>query len=285
MAESQQGNPESEAPTRPGKHYICGGCAGMANIMITFPIKKVIFRQQVFGVPTTEAIRQLQRDGMRTLYRGLLPPLLQRTTSMAFMFGFYNDLSRLLPRPAGSPGLLTGSMAAILAGTMGATLTPFERVQALLQDHRHHGCFSNTFHAFRTLVQDYGVRELYRGMGPILLRNGPYNMLFFGLRGPIKNSLPEAETHAGHLVSDFVCGGLLGATLGFLFYPLNVLKARKQMQVGGAFQASHQVLRTVWSERGGKLSHLCRGAHLNYHRSLLSWGITNAAYEFLRKVI
>ncbi|XP_072560417.1 mitochondrial nicotinamide adenine dinucleotide transporter SLC25A51-like isoform X2 [Paramormyrops kingsleyae] len=223
MADNQQGSSECEAPTGRAKHYISGGCAGIASTMIVFPIKKTVFRQQVFGVRTSEAIRQLQRDGMRTLYRGLLPPLLEKTTSAAIMFGFYEDMSRWLPQPAGSPGLLTNSMAAVLAGTAEATMTPFNRVQALLQDQRNHSRFNNTFHTFRTLVRDYGVRELYRGMGPILLQNGPYNVLFFGLRGPMKRSLPVAETHVGHLVNDFICGGILGASLNFLFYPLKCL--------------------------------------------------------------
>nr|XP_023655877.1 solute carrier family 25 member 51-like [Paramormyrops kingsleyae] len=179
---------------------------------------------------------------------------------------------------------VTSSMAAVLAGTVEASLTPFERVQTLLQDQRHHVRYTNTFHAFRTLVRENGMRELYRGTVSILLRNGPSNAVSIGLREPIKSSLPQAETHVGQQVTDFISSGLLGATLGSLYYPLNVVKARKQSQVGGAFQSTWQVLRTICSERGGKLSHLYRGAHLNYHRSLLSWGITNAAYELLTKV-
>ncbi|XP_023685363.2 mitochondrial nicotinamide adenine dinucleotide transporter SLC25A51 [Paramormyrops kingsleyae] len=284
VSETRQGTRGCEAPSGV-KHYACGSCAAFTNIVITFPIQKVLFRQQLFGVRAGEAVRQLQRDGLRNLYRGLLPPLLQKTTTVAIMFGLYEDMSRLLPRPAGTPGLPTDSVAAVLAGIAEATLTPFERVQTLLQDQRHHGRFKNTVHAFRTLVQDHGVRECYRGMVPILLRNGPSNALFFGLRGPIKGSLPEAETHAAHLVNDFICGGLLGAMLGVLFFPLNVLKTRMQSQVGGDFQSSLQVLRTIWSERDGKLTHLYRGAHLNYHRSILSWGIINATYELLLKLM
>ncbi|XP_072567696.1 mitochondrial nicotinamide adenine dinucleotide transporter SLC25A51-like [Paramormyrops kingsleyae] len=280
LASKEQGSPECEAPNGRRKKYVCSGCAGMLNIMITFPIHKVLFRQQLFGVSTTEAVRQLQRDGMWTLYRGLL----QKTSTMAIMFGFSNDMSRLLSQPGSTPGLVTSSMAAVLAGTVEASLTPFERIQTLLQDQRHHVRYNNTFHAFRTLVRENGMCELYHGTVLILLRNGPSNVLFLGLREPIKSSLPQAETHAGQLVTDFVSGGLLGATLGSLYYPLNVVKARKQSQVGGAFQSTWQVLRTICSEQGGKLSHLYRGAHLNYHRSLLSWGITNAAYELLTKV-
>ncbi|XP_061901979.1 solute carrier family 25 member 51b [Entelurus aequoreus] len=271
-----------------GKHYICGSMAAFTNIMVTFPIQKVLFRQQLHGVLAVEAVQQLQRDGLRNLYRGLLPPLLQKSTTVAIMFGLYEDFSRVLLKRAegsGVPELVTRSFAAALAGTAEAFLTPFERVQTLLQDHRHHGRFNNTAHTFRTLLTEYGVRECYRGLVPIVLRNGPSNVLFFGLRGPIKEQLPEATSRPGHLVVDFVCGGVLGAALGIMFFPLNVVKSRAQSQVGGAFQPCRHVLLTVWRERGGSVAMLFRGAHLNYHRSLLSWGIINATYELLLKIV
>ncbi|XP_005937796.1 solute carrier family 25 member 51b isoform X2 [Haplochromis burtoni] len=187
-----------------GKHYVCGSLAAFTNILLTFPIQKVLFRQQLHGVLAIDAVRQLQRDGLRNLYRGLLPPLLQKSTTVAIMFGLYEDFSRVLLDHAGSSGvpeLITRSFAAALAGTAEAILTPFERVQTLLQDHRHHGRFNNTAHTFRTLVTEYGVRECYRGLVPILLRNGPSNVLFFGLRGPIKEQLPEATSKISSLSS------------------------------------------------------------------------------------
>ncbi|XP_066576652.1 mitochondrial nicotinamide adenine dinucleotide transporter SLC25A51 [Amia ocellicauda] len=268
-----------------GKHYLCGACGAFNNIIVTFPIQKALFRQQLYGVRTRDAIRQLHRDGLRNLYRGILPPLMQKTSTMALMFGLYEDFSCLLQRHTSSPELLTRSVAAVLAGTTEAVFTPFERVQTLLQDHKHHDRFNNTFHAFRSLLRDHGFREYYRGLVPILLRNGPSNALFFGLRGPISQRLPEANSHTTNLINDFICGGLLGAMLGILFYPLNVVKARMQSQVGGDFQSFRAVLLTIWHEREGKVTHLFRGVHLNYHRSILSWGIINATYEFLLKVL
>ncbi|XP_068596543.1 solute carrier family 25 member 51b [Brachionichthys hirsutus] len=271
-----------------GKHYAFGYIAAFTNIVVTFPIQKVLFRQQLHGVSVTEAFLQLRRDGLRNLYRGLLPPLLQKSTTVGIMFGLYQDFSGVLLDLAdgsGVPELATRSFAAALAGTAEATLAPFERVQTLLQDHRHYGRFNNTVHTFRTLLSDYGVRECYRGLVPILLRNGPSNALFFGLRGPIKERLPEANSWISHMVNDFVCGGVLGAALSFMFYPLNVVKSRAQSQVGGEFKSIRTVLLTVWRERGCSLVMLFRGAHLNYHRSLLSWGIINATYEMLLKTI
>lgn len=45
------------------------------------------------------------------------------------------------------------------------------------------------------------------------------------------------------------------------------------------------VFKTIWIERYRKLINLFRGAHLNYHRSLISRGIINATYEFLLKIV
>ncbi|POI26924.1 hypothetical protein CIB84_009326, partial [Bambusicola thoracicus] len=281
---SSEEDPSSDVTATSSKHYLCGYCAAFTNIAVTFPIQKVLFRQQLYGLKTKDAIHQLQKDGIRNLYRGILPPLMQKTTTLALMFGLYEDFSSLLHSHTTAPELLTRSMAAVLAGTTEAVLTPFERVQTLLQDYKHHDKFTNTYQAFKVL-RVYGMREYYRGLVPILLRNGPSNVLFFGLRGPIKQCLPEATSYSTHLVNDFICGGLLGAMLGFLFFPMNVVKARMQAQIGGEFQSFSTVFAKIWLERDRKLINLFRGAHLNYHRSVLSWGIINATYEFLLKLL
>lgn len=40
-----------------GKHYVCGSIAAFTNIVVTFPIQKVLFRQQLHGVLAREAVR------------------------------------------------------------------------------------------------------------------------------------------------------------------------------------------------------------------------------------
>uniref|UniRef100_A0A7N4PJW4 Solute carrier family 25 member 51 n=3 Tax=Sarcophilus harrisii TaxID=9305 RepID=A0A7N4PJW4_SARHA len=266
------------------KHYFCGCCAAFNNVAITYPIQKILFRQQLYGLKTRGALIQLQKEGLRNLYRGILPPLMQKTATLALMFGLYEDFSSILHRHISSPGIVTRSTAAVLAGATEALLTPLERVQTLLQDNKHQDKFTNTYHAFKAL-RSYGIGEYYRGLIPILFRNGLSNALFFGLRGPIKEHLPEANSWSAHLINDFISGGLLGAMLGFLFFPVNVVKTRMQSQIGGEFQSFPKVFGKIWLERNGKLTHLFRGAHLNYHRSLLSWGIINATYEFLLKLV
>lgn len=70
----------------------------------------------------------------------------------------------------------------MIAGSFEAVLMPFERVQTILADSAYHEKYKNTQHAFRVITIENGFKELYRGLVPILLRNGPSNALFFILR-------------------------------------------------------------------------------------------------------
>lgn len=79
----------------------------------------------------------------------------------------------------------------IQKGTVEAALMPFERIQTLLADSHYHTRFKNTSQAFHYVCMNYGYRELYRGLTPILLRNGPSNVLFFIIREEAAERLPK----------------------------------------------------------------------------------------------
>lgn len=44
----------------------------------------------------TSAIQELRHEGLAFLYRGILPPLAQRTVSLSLMFGLYDGTKRPL---------------------------------------------------------------------------------------------------------------------------------------------------------------------------------------------
>ena len=159
--------------------FYCGFGAAFINICVTFPMNKAIFRQQLHNISSLTAFQQLSKDGFRHLYRGLLPPLMQKTSSVAIMFGGYNNCQDWLKTMFPSLNVqVNHTLAALIAGTLEATLAPFERVQTLMQTAAFHDKFSNTVSAFRGL-HSYGLKEYYRGFTIIVLRNGPSNVIFF----------------------------------------------------------------------------------------------------------
>lgn len=267
--------------SRTPNEFVCGAVASLVNISVTFPLNKAMFRQQVHGIRLRRAVAQLHKEGVFLLYRGLLPPLLQRTATVSLMFGtyaqYFSSLQQHFPL---SPWLLTHSLAALGAGSTEAILAPFERVQVVLQVKDYHGDLHNTVHAFRTLTSA-GIPELYRGLSAILLRNGPSNVLFLGLRDPVQHMLPSFEGQAGQTITAFIAGAGLGAALSTVFFPLNVVKTCMQKQIGGRFLTIREALHKTLLERNYRWRKLFRGVHLNYTRSFVSWGIINAVYDFL----
>lgn len=230
------------------------------------------------------ALKQVSNEGINVLYRGILPPLCQKTTSLSLMFGVYEGTRKPLEKMV--PPIPAKALASLISGTTEATLAPFERVQTLLQDHKYAKEFTNTKHAFKSIGLNYGYREYYRGWLPILLRNGPSNMFYFTLRDAARERLQKkSNTWYGIMIGEFVCGGLIGGIISTLVYPLNVVKVHLQSKLGGEFQSLYSAVHQIYNERGRKLSCFYRGVHLNYTRGFISWGIITVSSETIKRFI
>lgn len=270
---------------RDNREFVSGWGAAAINTAVTFPLNKIIFRQQLLGITTSEALSQLRSEGRFTLYRGVLPPLLQKSISVSLMFGMYDKFNNYFQsQNLDYPLVLTQSASALMTGCVEATIMPFERIQTLLQNKFYHNRYRNTFHAF-TELRVHGISEYYRGLTPILLRNGPSNILFFQFRGEIKKLLPQSDNKAVEMLRDFISGGFLGAMISTIFFPVNVVKTQMQSTVGGPFPSFWKSFKCVYAERNYSIRNLFRGVHVNYSRSLLSWGLINASYELIKNYL
>lgn len=236
------------------------------------------------GVKVYNAYEQLHTEGIRYLYRGILPPLFQKSFSLAIMFGVYEEVRRPLVE-RGTNKYLAKAAAGMASGTVEGVLVPFERVQTLLQDSAYHYKFRNMFHAFKEIGVRYGFREYYRGLVPILLRNGPSNVFFFIIRDELQTRLPVSETFLQRTFNQFLCGAIIGVLLSSMFFPINVMKVSVQSQLGGEFQNCFKVLGQIYKERGGKLRYMYHGVHTNCARAFISWGVVNAAYEHIKRIL
>ncbi|GFS25264.1 solute carrier family 25 member [Elysia marginata] len=264
--------------------FICGWGAAFINICVTFPINKAIFRQQLHGISGLKAIRQLRKDGLQYLYRGLLPPLLQKTMSLSVMFGMYFHCQDVLKEHFPKLGVIPNhALAAMISGTLEATFMPFERIQTLMQNREFHNRFANTPDAFRHLW-GYGFKEYYRGLSLIIWRNGPSNVAFFLGREYIQDISPQPDSQSKKMLRDFLSGACLGAMISTVFFPLNVVKTRMQSKLGGLHKSGWATLKVLLAERKGRLGELFKGVHLNYTRSFISWGIINVSFEVLIKL-
>lgn len=276
--------PVKEVHSSSFSEFFNGAAASFVNIIITFPANKLMFRQQVEGLRIWDAFHSMKVDGLVRLYRGIGPPLLQRSVSMSLMFGLYDQYYKYLT----NHNILTSHypasiLAALFAGSTEAVLCPFERIQTILQHRNFTHEFANTVDVARKLYP-YGIKEYYRGLTAILLRNGPSNVLFFTLRKPLRELFPPAKENEAlwNMTRDFFSGAMLGAFLSTTFFPLNVVKTVMQAKYNEPYQSVLYTLKETLRERKG-ITGLFRGVQINFTRSLLSWGIINTSYEFFRQ--
>ncbi|XP_061400772.1 mitochondrial nicotinamide adenine dinucleotide transporter SLC25A51 [Musca vetustissima] len=267
------------------REFACGCGAAFVNIGITYPIYKMIFRQILHDVPITSAFSQLRHEGLMFLYRGMFPPLAQKTISLSVMFGIFDGTRRYLVDDYHMNAYKAKIIAGIAAGTVETILLPFERVQTLLAHSKYHEHFANTHLAFRYVLTNHGFKELYRGIVPVLWRNGPSNALFFILREEASERLPQRSSLSTKAAQEFVSGAIIGASISTIFYPLNVIKVAMQSDMGHAAESMTQSFLKIYRERGNSIAHFYRGCGFNTARSFVSWGVMNAAYENMKKVI
>ena len=260
--------------------YVAGFLSSATNILLTYPVNKLIFRQQIYRLGTTDAYQQLKNEGFAILYRGMALPLLQKTFSLSIMFGANAHYLHFFQSLSTHDHWYHQPLASALAGSTEAILTPLERTQVLLQTPKYNTAIRNGMHAFILMYQEYGLVEYYRGLTLILIRNSLSNVIFFACRKPMKDLLPRASTDLQHSIYDFVSGGLLGALLSTFTYPINVLKNIQQSELGGRHDRPWNILRSVYEQRGNSVKEFYIGAKWNFVRSLVSWGIINSTYEY-----
>jgi len=261
--------------------WFCGLGSGVMDISITFPINKVMFRQQLNGITSKQAINQLKVEmaNMKSLsrikymYRGLLPPTFNRCLGRMFTFGGYDSCRRLLSKNSQFKGQKLNFLAALGSGAFEALICcPFERVQTILQDSNNNRRFKNTPEIFRKLP----VREYYRGIRPILLRNGPSTFLYFYIY-----DVSSFWVQIG-FGDDFIRGALGGVCATLYGYIFNVIKSRQQSILDPAestrLKSSLSTLKLIYKERGS-FHQLYRGLPFALTRTSLSWGITTICYQ------
>ncbi|KAM5221480.1 solute carrier family 25 member 53 [Ctenodactylus gundi] len=266
--------------------YTLGAISNFVSTFLTFPIYKVVFRQQIHAVAVSEAMRQLWHEGPQYFYRGIYPPLLSKTLQGTLLFGTYDSLLCSLC-PVGPPSLRHRWAAGLLSGVVEAVaLSPFERVQNVLQDGRKQARFPSTFSILKEF-NSYGFwgrlsQGYYRGFWPILVRNSLGSALYFSFKDPIQDGL--AEQGLPHWVPPLVSGSVNGTITCLVLYPLIVLVANMQSHVGWqrmpSLWASAQ---DVWDTRGRKVLLIYRGGSLVILRSSVTWGLTTAIHDFLQR--
>lgn len=267
--------------------YLHGGTSSLVSTLptlIVFPVYKTVFRQQIHNTPVQQAVGQLLKEGPVKLYRGVAPPLLMRTLNGTLLFGLQDTLLRQLS--LSSQNILFTSALPALAGfgagmVEAVVFTPFERVQNVLQNGQNDRHLPTLKSVLVRLKAQRPASGFYRALLPITARNALGSSLYFGLKGPAC-AVVEAQG-LSPVVSSFISGMLTSMAISLTLYPLSVLVANMQAQVGGEVKGVMACWRILWESRQQSVAQLYRGGSLVILRSCITWGIATAIYDRQQK--
>jgi solute carrier family 25 (mitochondrial carnitine/acylcarnitine transporter), member 20/29 len=234
------------------RESVGGGVAGVVGTVLGYPFDCVKTRMQTSQSSISSAIGAiLKENGLHGLYRGMASPLTALTILNTMNFSSYAHFCSLLGVNSAKQQQNSNKVrqtifewrygvAAALVGPLASTVsTPFELIKTqtqLLQKHileqkapagaeNVRGSLSMT----RFLVQQHGIRCLYRGHAVNTLREVVFLSTYFTVyehcRQFVQQSLSISENFAIP-----ISGGLSGAVGWFVSFPLDNIKSNIQGQ-------------------------------------------------------
>uniref|UniRef100_A0A3B1K3J0 Solute carrier family 25 member 53 n=1 Tax=Astyanax mexicanus TaxID=7994 RepID=A0A3B1K3J0_ASTMX len=254
--------------------------SSLTSVMVTFPIYKTVFRQQLHSSGVRETVAQLNKEGPLKLYRGVAPPLLMKTLNGTLLFGLQGTLLQQLSRANSIlPEMVLPALAGLGAGVVEALIfTPFERVQNILQNSGNDRSLPTLRSILVRLRSENLAHGFYRAFLPILARSALGSSLYFGLIKPVSSALREQGLP--RVASSFFSGVIVSMVISLPPYPMSVLVANMQAKVGEEKLGLRASAQKLWRARQCSLILLYRGGSLVILRSI-SWGITSAIYDHL----
>ncbi|XP_059151013.1 mitochondrial ornithine transporter 1-like [Physella acuta] len=119
----------------------------------------------------------LKAEGIRGVYKGLTATFLREMPGYFFFFGAY-EVSRILMTPKGKTKDEIGALKTIVCGGLGGVglwvaIFPADVVKSRIQVQAVSGVPPTFRFVFMKILREEGVKALYRGLGPTVIRTFP----------------------------------------------------------------------------------------------------------------
>eukprot|EP01086_Lenisia_limosa_P013329 TRINITY_DN42344_c0_g1_i1.p1 TRINITY_DN42344_c0_g1~~TRINITY_DN42344_c0_g1_i1.p1 ORF type:complete len:304 (-),score=48.99 TRINITY_DN42344_c0_g1_i1:35-946(-) len=170
-----------------------GAITGAASTSLIVPIELLKNKMQVqysnlkpgvkpqYNGVVDCAVKTVKSEGFPGLYRGLLITLYRDIPGRAVYFGAYEIIKRMLT-PKEQKGQLSPGRGLIAGGLVGIVawlvILPIDIAKTRLQTSAV-GTYSGMFDCYAQILKQHGIKGLYAGIKPAMLRSFPANAACF----------------------------------------------------------------------------------------------------------
>ncbi|KAJ7178584.1 mitochondrial tricarboxylate transporter [Mycena crocata] len=294
---------------KPIHSIIAGTTAGAIEAFVTYPTEFVKTRSQFGGKkegPIAIIRDTLKTKGVIGLYSGCTALVVGNAAKAGVRFVSYDHFKSLLADSEGKvsaprsllAGLGAGMMEAIFAVThrprrsSESRLHNFEsctqcsRTKLIDDAKRPNPQYRGLIHGTASIVRQEGIRGIYRGLFPVMMRQGANSAIRFTTYSTLKQFVQGVARPGQTLPSTitFGIGGIAGLVTVYTTMPLDVIKTRMQsLEARAQYRNSFHCAYRIFTEEG--ILRFWTGTTPRLTRLVLSGGIVFTVYENIIKVI
>ncbi|XP_061604212.1 probable mitochondrial glutathione transporter SLC25A39 isoform X1 [Phyllopteryx taeniolatus] len=218
------------------------------------------YKRQTHFSGTLDAFVKIYRhEGLKSLWSGLPPTLAMAVPATVIYFTCYDQLRDFLRFSMGFHGnhipLLAGGIARLGAVTV---ISPLELIRTKMQSRRL--TYGELRICIGSAVAQGGLVSLWRGWGPTVLRDVPFSAIYWFNYELVKAQLcGRSQMTQANITISFTAGAASGAIAAILTLPFDVVKTRRQIQLGEMdtlgtplkkTASTWRIMRDIWSEVG-----------------------------------
>ncbi|KAK0532003.1 hypothetical protein OC835_003479 [Tilletia horrida] len=280
-------------------HSAFAGCiAGAIEGFATYPVEytKTVaqFAAKDGGKapgPITIVRQTIAKEGFIGLYSGCGALVAGNAVKAGVRFLSYDHFKSLLRDKDGRLSGPRSLLAGLGAGMMEAifAVTPSETIKTKLIDDAKRDVPRyprSLIGGTRAIVAEEGLRGIYRGLGPVMLRQGANSSVRFGTYSTLKN-LVQGSARPGQSLPGgitFAIGAVAGVVTVYTTMPFDVIKTRMQsLEARTRYRNMFNCAAVTLREEG--VLAFWRGATPRLARLVLSGGIVFTAYEEVMKLL
>lgn len=289
-----------------GMKLLSAGTAACIADMITFPLDTAKVRLQVQGEGTVAMKRSEfkykgmigtmitmgKQEGVKSLYNGLNAGLQRQMCFASIRIGLYDNVKTFYTgflvngQANAAQVLLIRIMAGLTTGGAAVCFAqPTDVVKVRMQAQSLSGPkrYSGTFNAYKVISQQEGVRGLWKGVLPNVVRNATVNVAEIVCYDIIKEAILNYRLMSDNVPCHFVSAVAAGFCTTVIASPIDVVKTRFMNSSKGQYRGALDCAVKMFREGG--FTTFYKGFMPNFSR-FVSWNICMwISYEQLKRLM
>lgn len=147
--------------------------------------------------------------------------------------------------------------------------------------------YRSIVHGLQTIAREEGVKGLYKGLLPNIIRDIPFSALAFSFYSQYQKALSDSPDQP-NIVVKFLSGVMAGFSATVITHPFDVVKTRLQyahlnkdpsLQYSGTLQG----ISSIWRSEG--LVGFTRGLSIRLIEKSISYGLVWSLYESYKRIL